>query len=334
MENKKQQYGQFFTITNPFGVDAFCTWLKNIPEKNITILEPFAGANNIINLVNIINKKAEIGKNLDWKSFDIDTSFDNNAPDYPITQQDTIKNYPKGFKVAITNPPYLAKNSATRSGIPFPETDYDDLYKLALSIMLNNTPYVAAIIPESFITSGLFQDRLQFVVSLTCKMFDDTDCPVCLALFIPELSDDFIIYNMNHKIGSYKEIKRKVDELIKPNSTVNWKFNDKDGIIGIRCIDNTKEPSIEFIPGDQISPSKIKVSSRSLTRVSGIEITDLEKFLNECNKILKQYRLDTNDIFLTSFKNLREDGCYRRRLDFKTAKDILNTVVNNGGNYA
>jgi hypothetical protein len=45
-------------------------------------------------------------------------------------------------------------------------------------------------------------------------MFSDTDCPVCLALFVPEDEkfsrglevDDFLIYEMQRKIGNYKQI--------------------------------------------------------------------------------------------------------------------------------
>lgn len=328
METKKL-YGQFFTIANPFKVDAFFKWFETIPETDLKILEPFAGANNIINL---LKEPAEImQKKVDWVSYDIDTSFGNNAPDYPIIQRDTIADYPQGFQVAITNPPYLARNSATRAGLPFPKTEYDDVYKLALSVMLENTPYVAAIIPESFITSGLFTNRLNSVVSLTCKMFDDTECPVCLALFVPEETDDFTVYRMNHRIGSYTEIKSKVQGLLTASANVAWKFNDKDGDIGIRCIDGTKGPSIEFVAGDEIPPEKVKYSSRSLTRVSGTLITDVSRFISECNRILQQYRKDTGDIFLTSFKGLRADECYRRRLDYKTAKDIMNTAFAGGG---
>ena len=75
--------------------------------------------------------------------------------------------------------------------------------------------------------------------------------------------------------------------------------------------------------------NKIKVSSRAITRVSIVndKIKDLDFFLNKCNEYLNWYRTNTNDVFLTTFKGLREDGLYRRRLDFDTAKCILETVL-------
>ena len=327
-ENSKKLLGQFFTITNPFNIDVFYKWMKLIPyDKQKILLEPFAGSNNIVRMIQ------ELGFENEWACFDIKPSENNVVEKFKIIQKDTIKDFPKDYCVGITNPPYLAKNSATRANIEFPETSYDDLYKVSLDVMLNNLDYVAAIIPESFINANIFHNRLYSFISLTCKMFEDTDCPVCLVLFIPEKQkanidldiNDFYIYRQNRKIGKYKELKDK-----KPVSSIEilWTFNDKTGNIGIRCIDGTISPSIEFIKGEKISEDKIKVSSRSLTRVSGLPSDiDLDTFLQKCNEKLIKYREDTEDIFLTSFKGLRKDNKYRRRLDFANAKIIMNCVV-------
>ena len=45
------------------------------------------------------------------------------------------------------------------------------------------------------------------------------------------------------------------------------------------------------------------------------------------NIILNEYRDKTHDIFLTSFKGLRKDGVYRRRIDFRTVKCIMNKAI-------
>lgn len=191
--------------------------------------------------------------------------------------------------------------------------------------MLKHLEYVAAIIPESFINSGLFLDRLETVVSLEYPMFADTDCPVCLALFVPEKqTDDFLLYR-NGKAINYKELRKK---LTYTGKDVPWKFNDPDGEIGIKCIDNTKEQSIYFIPGKRIPQSKIKETSRSITRVSGLpDGIDLQDFLVMCNSLLITYRKQSNDAFLTSFKGLRQDNRYRRRLDFANARMIMNNAI-------
>jgi hypothetical protein len=327
IQNKKS-LGQFFTTHNPFNIDIFYKWMNLIPDdKKEFLIEPFAGANNIVKMIQ------DLGFKNSWKCFDINPSENNVVPEYKIIKEDTILNFPKGYYVGITNPPYLAKNSATRSNMEFPDTLYDDLYKLSLDSMLNNLEYIAAIIPESFINSNLFHNRIFAFVSLTNKMFEDTECPVCLALFVPtnqkndlNLSEnDFFIYRQNKKIGKYEELKKKKPS---PNITNEWSFNDKAGIIGIKCIDGTINPSIEFIKGDEIDSNKIKVSSRSITRVSGLpKDIDLDIFLKKCNEKLIKYREDTEDIFLTSFKGLRKDNKYRRRLDFSNARVIMNCVL-------
>lgn len=327
----KRGKGQFFTRGNPFVYSFFHDWLKLALSENpqAKILEPFAGSNSIIKLMNL----AFPSLNNDWDCFDIDPeSNERNLTDIPIIIQDVLLNFPKDYNIAITNPPYLAKNSATRRGISFIHDKYDDLYKYSLSIMLQNVAYVAAIIPESFIVQGLFHDRLYGVISLKDKMFDDTECPVCLALFVPkkDILDDFLIYSNNDLVGSYLTLKKYNMKPLKYSLSI--KFNDPAGEIGVITIDGTKEDSIKFLPGKLIDSTKIKPSSRSFTKISGFSnFTNLDIFsiIEESNKILLERRYNTKDVFMTAFKGLRKDGKYRRRLDFAQVRDILNIAVNN-----
>lgn len=332
MENsnlQKRTLGQFFTTKNPFDNEIFHAWFTLIPEEfKSPLLEPFAGANNIVKMIQNLNY------NYSWHCYDIKPDNKNNTtPEFEIKQRDMLKDFPAGYHVAITNPPYLAKNSASKTGIPFPETTYDDLYKVSLKVMLDNLEYIAAIIPESFITAEIFQDRIFAFISLTCKMFEDTECPVCLALFVPKetkkelkiLENDFYIYRQETNMGKYKDFKNKIP---KPKLNIPWKFNDKFGEIGIYLHDGREINSIRFVKGEIIKPEKIKVSSRHVVRVSGLpQNIDLDVFLEKCNTQLAQFREDTQDFFFTSFRGLRKDGKYRRRLDFKNAKIIMNSVV-------
>ncbi len=73
--------------------------------------------------------------------------------------RDTLKDFPVGFEVCVTNPPWLAKNSATKMQVPFYAGEYDDLYKYSLDKCLENCKNVIAIIPESFIRTNLFLGR-------------------------------------------------------------------------------------------------------------------------------------------------------------------------------
>jgi hypothetical protein len=289
-----------------------------------TLLEPFAGSNNIPAMVEALNMFST-----DWDSYDIEPSNINNYPTSRVIQQDTLANFPRGYSVSITNPPYLGKTSAATKKLPYPDTIYDDVYKFCLEKLLTNVDYIAAIIPETFIVSGQFTDRLSAVVSLTCKMFDDTKCPVCLALFTPEQTVDFKIYRMNTFLGTQSELLKFIPQ---PFLQHSWKMNDPTGTIGIKCVDGNDGPTIQFCHGELIASEKIKISSRSETRVSGLyDDIDLDSFLNSCNEILANYRINTKDVFLAPFKNLRKDGCYRRRLDFVTAKLIMSKAVESLG---
>ena len=231
---------------------------------------------------------------------------------------------PEG-RLAITNPPYLGKSSAKRRHLDWYESNtYDDLYKFALDRMLANFKYIAAIIPESFITSKDFRERLSIVISLTTIMFEDTEHPVCLALFSPEKSSDYEIWSMNSFLGMSSDMEK---HKITSSLDVRMKFNDPRGRVGIRAIDGTIGSSIAFCPGDTINSNKIKHSSRSLTRISVDSDIDTVSLINKANNILSVYRNNTQDVFLTSFKGLRRDGKYRRRIDFKTAREILNKAI-------
>ena len=321
--NNKIERGQFFTKRNIFKLTPFKNWWNLIPEKyKDNILEPFAGSNNIINLLKEINLISK------YKSFDIEPKEET------VIQRDTFIDFPKGFNCVITNPPYLSKNSASKKKINIKFNNYNDLYEIALSKCLENSKYVAAIIPESFITTNKLKERVYAIISLTYNdMFDDTEHPVCLALFVPEKTKDYEIYKNEDYLGTISKIKDKKNDLLKRNTKLNIKvkFNMKDGKIHLLAVDNnTNDKGILFSIDNLVKKEEIKVSSRARTRIKIIvedkEIID-KNILNliqlKANEILKEYRKETADTLLTSFKGLRKDGYYRRRLDFDTAKKIL-----------
>lgn len=327
---QKKTHGQFFTVNNPFNNELFKQWLSKIPNlESQCFVEPFAGANNIVKMMQ------GLGYSNYWKCFDILPPKENSTPEFQVVQHDVLKSFPKDVSVVITNPPYLAKNSATRDGLPFPETKHDDLYKLCLDVMLENVDYVAAIIPESFITQKIFQERLYGVISLTHKMFNDTDCPVCLALFVPENNKeefgdkkDFIIYQGTKKWGLFSEALK--NKLI-PSTRKDIVFNAKDGELGLYAIDGTRGLLIRFVRGETIDGSKIKVSSRGVTRIKLNADVDIDECISKLNELLASYRKNTNDIFLTAFRGLRLDDKYRRRLDFSQAKSLITEVLTTKG---
>ncbi|GHV14883.1 hypothetical protein AGMMS49938_11820 [Fibrobacterales bacterium] len=305
----KRINGRYFTITNPFMNEGFFEWANACKIKDATILEPFAGANNLISML----QDMQLCKNF--------ISFDIEPQNSKVKKRDTLADFPQGYEVCVTNPPYLAQNSATRRGLPYLHTEYDDLYKFALSKCLENCTNVAAIIPASFLNSYLFRNRLSHYILLSSKMFNDTEHPVCLALFNRE-SEKVKIYDGENYIGLLNELEAKLPST---NKETNMKFNDKNGNLGLIAIDNTLEPSIKFVKGNTINPNRIGISSRSITRIS--VDTDAEKLIPKINDRLNNFRKDTYDLFLTPFKGLRRDNKFRRRLDFSLARKLINEIA-------
>jgi hypothetical protein len=306
--DSKRINGQYFTQYNPFDNKGFADWSNECNLKDNIILEPFAGSNNLIKMLQEMNM---------CNNF---ISYDIEPKNECVLFQDTLTNFPKDYNICITNPPYLAQNSAKRRGLFYPKTDYDDLYKFAIDKCLQDCENVGAIIPASFLNSKLFRDRLSHYILLNTKMFSDTEHPVCLALF-KKKSNDVEVYEDKNFLGFLSEFEKKLPN---NNKNVQMKFNDKYGKLGLIAIDNTKEPSIRFCKGEEINPDKVGNSSRSITRIS-IDC-NVDKLIKNLNEMLTEFRNETYDIFLTPFKGLRQDFKYRRRLDYALARSIISEV--------
>lgn len=316
-EEGKRAFGQYYTAQNPFTGDAFGEWAQAAGLPHQHVLEPFAGRNDLITMLQ------SAGQCRRFASFDI-------APAAAkVKRRNTLANFPKGFDACVTNPPWLARNSATRRGLPYPQTRYDDLYKHCLEKCLDNCPYVAAIIPATFLQSNLFRSRLSDYILLHDKMFTDTDNPVCLALFKESESDDVRIWYDNDfkdnlsKLESAMEKHVSSSEILKMEKRVV--FNDENGKLGLVAFDNTRERSIRFCTAEEIAHYPVKTSSRFFARISG-DFGDVRHLVSKLNKILEKIRDDTYDVFLTPFKGVRSDGEYRRRISFADVRSLINAA--------
>lgn len=309
MHSHKRERGAYYTRGNPFLLKPFQAWAANIDLKHTRVLEPFAGANNIVQNLHVAGL------------CDTADSFDVSPNDDQVKQRDTIHSFPSGYKVCVTNPPWLARNSATRRGLAFPSTRHDDLYKHCLELCLAHCDEVAALIPASFLHSGLFRDRLSTYILLhDGSMFNDTDNPVCLALFNRRPSSDIDIYYDDEFVGELGVLEQKIPRPIRQRQL---RFNDVQGGLGFISFDNTRAPTIRFCDVEEIAPYPVKVSARFFTRIGG----DLEGInLKRLNAAIDEFRLDTNDLFLTPFKGIRKDGWYRRRMSFALARKIINAT--------
>ena len=305
----KRTRGEYYTEGNPFTLQPFLNWSKRVDLTNQIVLEPFAGANNIIESLRVLDL---------CKEFE---SFDVNPTNNSVLFRNTLEDFPQGYEVCVTNPPWLARNSATRRGLKFPTTTYDDLYKQCLELCLQHCPAVAALIPASFLHSKLFRDRLETYVLLHDRgLFNDTDNPVCLALFGSESTNEVHIYYDDEYVGELTNLERMIPV---PKSQKFIRFNDVRGELGFIAFDNTLEPTIRFCRAADIVQYPVKVSSRFFTRIY-VENNDFS--IERLNSVVKEVRESTKDLFLTPFKGLRKDGRYRRRMSFADAKILINAT--------
>ena len=324
MDTKKISLGQFFTIEESWAQPQVVEFINScISNNNIKkCLDPFAGRGDLLNYaINHFPFEEIIGMDIDrklkWK------------------YNDSLENIKKIAKtIIITNPPYLASYSAKRKGEEvykkvskyFQNTNCEDLYQVALQKMLEKYDYIVAIIPETFINSSFSKDRVKQITVLENVPFSDTDCPVCVVCFTKKYvaDNEKYIYKNSTFIGTWEELNqhRKV-----PTNCIKIKFNDSTGSIALRAVDNIDANStIKFMPTIDLDYDidNIKTSSRLITVIDiPEEIDDVNEFTNICNTILDEYRNLISDILLSPFKGNNKNGERRRRLDYKTARAII-----------
>ena len=293
----KQLLGQYYTTTDPFNIsDAFKDWYKMVP-KDVTFLEPFAGGGHLFKYIDV-----------DWDGYDI-------APNHPdVEQRDTLKEFPTEYNVCITNPPYLAKTVVSRKKLPV-VLNHEDLYLDALQLCLDNCDYVAAIIPSTFWNQGLFKDRLYSWDKFDMRLFSDTDNPAGVAYFVPYKVENTKTY-INGKHISLN------NENTPTSVPFDVKFNPPDSY---RYIIN----GIDRIDGDnihiKIGSVEYKNTNRNIFSIHSPHIKD--EHLQLINDAITEYRVSTNDFYLTSFKSLQKNGKYRKRISFKEVRWLLYKVL-------
>ena len=318
---KKRSLGQFFT--------AGACWLQPqivdflVASKCEIAYDPFAGSGCLFNPVtNAVKSIREI------KGLDIDES-----QGWPVN--DSLQNIPHVENaVIVTNPPYISSYSAARKRIDenlkryFNKTKYDDVYLLALDKMLDAQKNVVAIVPETFINSPYRRkELLSSITILEQNPFLDTDTPVVVVCFdsVPKSFDNVRVYKDASFVCSLNDAEKC--RLI-PDNSVQMRFNDPAGWLGVRCVDTTNPADmIRFDFKENIDydwDKGIKVSSRLLTLVSvDVPSSRRKDFLKSCNRILKEMRMQSHDIILSPFKGNMKNGKRRRRLDFQTCRAII-----------
>lgn len=324
-DKSKKKLGQYFTKKD--------LWLKPqiiefIRMSDCSIAyDPFAGNGDLLNLNEVYGirniRGLDIDPNLNWEL------------------NDSLKKIPHiDDAIIITNPPYLTKYSASRKHINTKKMNkyfknHTDLYQLAIDKMLEAQEYVVAIVPETYINSRFFNNhinRVESVTILTENPFDDTENPVCVVCFnnIKKNASEIKIYVDDEYLNDYsyfKELK------LTPRNKYNIKFNIPEGKLALRAVDLTSEDKrIKFYEKKDLEYdlSRIKNSSRLITIINlDYDNLDLTKLVKECNRLLEDYRNKTKDVILSPFKGNTKLGKRRRRLDYKTARCLIEIAIEN-----
>lgn len=322
---EKVTKGQYYTKAQ--------LWLKPqiidfIQNSGCTIAyDPFAGAGDMLNIAYLYGIER-------FKGLDIDDSL--------IWEiNDSLINIPHiDDAIIITNPPYLTNYSASRKKVLskvkkyFDQSQYNDLYLIALDKMLQAQEYIVAIIPETFINSNYkAKNRLVSITILEDNLFEDTDTPVCIACFDgnEKSFEQVSVYKNETYVSSLQGIE---DARPVAKKSLSIKFNVMDGWLGLRAVDTTNPNNmIHFDFKDQFDYDwevGIKISSRLLSLIDiNIDESKKQDYINECNKVLNTVRTNSNDIILSPFKGNMKNGVRRRRLDFYTARAIMEQAYNN-----
>ncbi len=314
---KKKSLGQFFTKNNFWMQQHIIEFIKSV--KADIIFDPFAGNGDLLSCWNEFWIKEvfwlDIDENLGWN------------------KNDSLINIPKIEKsITITNPPYLTNYSAKRKWIYykveqyFDSCKYDDIYQLAIEKCMIND-YGVMIIPETFINSRFNKSRIYSITIIEDMLFNDTEVPVCVICFDNKEKSE-------HNIQMYKN-----DEYIwtfwqyndlrkKPLKNVKINFNVRNGKIALRAVDSVKlESSISFMNPNELDYDldKIQQSSRLITLIDFHNVSEkkISEIIKISNEILYEYRKMTKDVVLSPFKWNRINWERRRRLDYKTARAIL-----------
>lgn len=322
MSKSQSELGTFYTEGDPFDLTAFGEFARvsNLDRGVPSVIEPFAGSNNLI-------KKLEERYRFDSLSFDINPQAEG------VWEHDSIKEFPRHWhnypRMVVTNPPWLAKNSAKRKGLAFPDTTHDNLYKLCLDRCLDNVPYVAALVPASFIHSSYdCRRRLLSYTLIHSNKFFSTDYPTALVCFGEESYNHPFIYYDDECLGTLDELRSFM-----PSKMVDRKVtaNVSDGILGLKVFDGLSGLNpIEFCNGYDLPAESISSASRHYTRfsleLSENEISDMDGFISRANEVLLAYRMKSRDALLTPFKGKDATGKFRRRITYKEATRFLNSM--------
>lgn len=317
----KKENGQYFTTVSPFFHPAFVDWAKRCDLKNQVVLEPFAGGNNLIDML-----KAE---------FEIEqyASFDIEPQRSDVKYNDSFANFPTGFSVCVTNPPYLENTAASNKGLAYPKHfQFSNMYKQSIFEISKHVDWFAVIVPSTFICVSKprdkkLLDRCETIVDFGTGLFEDTLQPVCLALFGPKHNQNTKLWDGNHLVGSYSDVFGKIPSAPKQA----WNITNQ-GQIFFRGYDAVKEKQMGFY---EVTPELLTIYNKSPNHRNNLmfqipqtlNIHTPQDIISQSNLVLNRLRFQTHDMIFPPFYNKRTDGKQRRRAGATLAKKIMDLAV-------
>ena len=338
----KRNLGQYFTRDDVWLRPHIVEHLRSLHVRYNTCLDPFAGDGHLLDVA------ASLGFNTTGHDLD-EAICKTNGWGEP---NDSILNVPQHADAfVLTNPPYLAKNSAKRMNSPassyfrpgavIPSTHehtniLDDLFKLAIEKTLTHYDDSVWIVPESVVQDlehlSHWRARLHSLTVLEDNPFTDTEHPVCILVFSTNHPGGELWKN-DTQLGAYNEVWGRHNKTrSSPRDATPMRFNSPTGTLGYRAVDGTKEDGsmrIQFYLGDELGYDRqsIKVSSRHLTYIDvALEGDELGAVIREANRLIEAYRASTHDVFLTAFMGNTKAGVRRRRMDYFLARRLFNAA--------
>ncbi len=319
IDASKTSGGRFYTTQDTWLTAPVVDFIQAALAESPGFLDPFAGAGHLLEACATRFQRPVGGLDL-------------HAAPWPA--HDSLRGIPATPTIIVTNPPYLARHSASRKGVAervahyYRETGLDDLYQIALRRCLEAARFTVAIIPETFLNSGFDKRALALVSVLQRNPFQDTENPVCVACFDTHARDGarqariFVDDRYCGTLGDIFGLRRTVrrDDRIT--------FNDPTGMIALRAVDSTNPAApIAFLPAEGFAyeRSSIKVSSRLLTclRIRGLPDNRRLELIERANRHLAELREASHDLVLSPFKGNTKAGKRRRRLDYALARTLL-----------
>lgn len=339
-------YTQHFTTQS----DLIIGNLWNDLPDNIFAVEPYYGSGDLI-------KRQPENKIKQWEYYDIDITNCDPEEKHLVIKQDTLLNPPDyQGKYVITNPPYLAKNKTINKTV-FNKYQVDDLYKASIKTIMDSEGGIL-VIPLNFFTDKRTQKlRTEFLEKYTTKtinifnnpVFDNTNYQICSFSYVKKdnkktnlflWENNKIIVNDTIRItpGTSSLYKEYYSNTFENNLEFNYsrivKGKEYDNIIPITfyLIDKNSNGYNHLLEDDYDysmhakygevyygkNTDRIKASFSIDTHLD----IDWEKLAIDWNKTIKDYRIKTHNICLTSFRDAS-----RKRLSYTETVHVIDSLI-------